>query len=189
MKRGSLVLILSLMVWGCSRTPTDTNLETGIHPTNQLSVPAPYGDKSTGVVQAVTGSGQLHTSTNGEWRTFTVHGVKTGDGAVVGGFEWRVHLGKTGSKIKGRVVCFTIADNQAWVAVIFEKAENPANIGKWASIRIADNGEGAGSAPDELGIRWQAFPGDGNDPEDFCVGQPTDQPLSPLEAGNLQIHR
>lgn len=187
-KRVPLLLILPLLVWACSDSGTEPNLESLSDLTVQNAVSSPHASGPAGVVQAVTGGGQLHIPSSGVWRTFSIHAVKAGDGTVTGGFEWRAHQGKTGSKVKGSVVCFSVSQNQAWLAVLFEKAENPANIGKWARIRVVDNGEGMASAPDELGIHWSGFPGEGNDPADYCADQPEDPGVLPLEAGNLQIH-
>lgn len=188
MKRVLPYVVVPLLMWGCTHTATEPALEVGSTPGAQDAIPAQSADGSAGIVEAVTGSGQLHTSTDGSWRTFSIHAVKATDGSVRGSFEWRIHLGRTGSKVKGEVTCFTVDGNRAWLAVVFEKAQNPANIGKWASVRVVDNGEGMDAAPDELSARWRAFPGDENDPEDFCTGQPTDQGVAPIEAGNIQIY-
>lgn len=186
MKRVASFVVVPLLMWGCTHTGTEPTVENASVLGAQAA--ARYADGAGGVVEAVTGGGQLHTSTSDVWRTFTIHAVKAVDGSVHGSFQWRAHQGRTGSKVKGMVTCFTIDGNRAWLAVVFEKAQNPANIGKWASIRVVDNGEGMDSAPDEVSIRWRAFPGDDNDPEDFCMGQATDQEVAPIEAGNIQIH-
>ncbi|MCG6957260.1 MAG: hypothetical protein LJF04_14825 [Gemmatimonadetes bacterium] len=182
--------VVLFMIWGCTHTATEPKLEVAAALGAQATaISVQDADGSGRVIEAVTGSGQLHTGTDGSWRTFTIHAVKAVDGSVDGSFQWRVHQGQTGSKIKGVVQCFSVEGNQAWLAVVFEKAENPANIGKWARIRVVDNGEGMASAADELAIRWSAFPGPGNDPEDFCMDQPTGPEVTPIEAGNIQIHQ
>ncbi|MGD8319704.1 MAG: hypothetical protein PVJ02_04605 [Gemmatimonadota bacterium] len=188
MKHVAAYVVVPLLMWGCTQTGTEPRLEAASALGVRDVIPAQYAGESAGVVEAVTGSGQLHTPTSGTWRTFTIRAVKAVDGSVAGSFQWRAHMGKTGSKVKGMVTCFSVEGNQGWLAVLFEKAGNAANFGKWASIRVVDHGEGMDAPPDELGIRWKGFPGDDNDPHDFCAGQPTDQPVFPIEGGNIQIH-
>jgi hypothetical protein len=187
MKRVPLLFVAPLLIWGCSDIATDPDLDAVYDFTGPSSIADSRTDGPEGIVQSVTGGAQLHVPSSGVWRTFSVNAVKASDGTVRGTVEWRAHQGKTGSKVKGNVVCLSVAGNEAWLAVIFQKAENPANLGKWASIRAVDNGEGVNSSPDEVGIRWRGFPREENDPNDFCVGQPTDLGTSPVEAGNLQI--
>ncbi len=192
MKRLSIVLF-SLLVLGCGDASTGPPLETQPEfGKEQVTAPA-NAQGADAVIEAVTGSGQL-TLSAGDWRTFSIHATKSAAGRVQGTFQWRVHLGRTGSKVKGDVICFSVEGNQAWIAVLFEKAQNPDNVGKWASIWVVDNGEGVGAQPDEVGLHWRNFPFDPDnypenpDPEAFCQEHWTDMSLFPVEAGNIQIH-
>ncbi len=194
MKRVPLFLTLSLWALAC----TDMTTGPAFHPDPEsgaqsaLSASAAMGLNA--VTESVTGSGHLFRPVDGGWRTFSFHATKTGAGVVKGKFQWRLHFGKDGSQVKGDAICLSIEENQAWVAVLFEKARGEANIGKWASIWVVDHGEGVSAPPDELSIRWRGFPYDseinpeGLRPEDFCQEHWTDQDLLPIEAGNIQIH-
>jgi len=193
MKRLSLLLSLSFLATACTDAATGPTFnarpEFGSQPVTSVSP-----DKGVkAIAQAVSGSGHLNRAMGG-YRTFTIHATSSAAGRVQGNFEWRGHYGQSGSKVKGDVICFSIDGNQAWIAVLFEKAVGAGNIGKWASIRVVDHGEGANAVPDELGIRWRGFPYDadlnpaGLDPEDFCQEQWTDIDLYGIEAGNIQVH-
>jgi hypothetical protein len=188
MKRVLLYSTIGLLVLACS----DTTTGPAWGPDAQVSLGRAASPSSaagaSAVVEAVTGSGHLFSPGSNGWRTFTINAIKTEDGTVNGHFHWRLHHGKDGSKVSGSVICFSIEGNQAWLAVLFEKAAGAGNIGKWASIWVVDNGEGQRAAPDGLSIRWRGFPPDPWNPEEFCSEHWTDQNILPVESGNIQIH-
>jgi len=193
MKRVSLPLILSLFVIGCGDATTAPSVEPQPDFGKESVTAASSARGENAVTETVSGSGHLNRAMGG-WRTFTIHATKSAAGKVQGTFQWRVHYGQGGSKVKGDVICFAIDGNQAWLAVLFEKAVGAGNIGKWASVWVVDQGEGSNAPADELGLRWRGFPydpdtnPDGLDPQAFCQEHWTDMDLFPIEAGNIQVH-
>jgi hypothetical protein len=193
MKRLSLLLSLSLLAVGCGDSPAGPPLDAdrGLGSSPTLAASPAQGQNA--IVEAVSGSGHRTRAIGGYW-TFTLHATRSATGEVQGNFQWRVHYGAEGSKVKGDVICFSIEGNQAWLAILFEKAVDPSNIGKWASIWVVDNGEGVNAPADELAMRWRGLPYDpdtnpeGLDPRVFCREKWTDLDIAPIEEGNIQIH-
>lgn len=188
MKGVPLILAPLILVLACSDGATGPSPAPVMQVGSEPGVVAADPTGSGAILSSVTGSGHLFSPGAGAWRTFTINATKDASGAVHGHFQWRAHHGGGGSKVKGSVICFSVDGNQAWLAVLFEKAAGEQNIGKWASIWVVDNGQGAGSPPDELGIRWRGFPDGDFDPYEFCAERWTDLDLLPVESGNLQVH-
>ena len=158
-------------IWGCGEPPTAA--------VQDLATQAVVGP----VIASVTGSGHFALPDDGIWRTFSFAAIEGADGSVSGTFHVRTHIPGGGAKVSGRVVCLSIVGNQAWVAGIIERAENPANVGVPAGWWVIDNGEGAGAAPDRISRQWR-----GVDAVGYCDEKPVSQPLFDIEAGNVQIH-
>ncbi len=135
--------------------------------------------------ESVTGSGHFHTDP-GQWRTFSFAATKAGDGSVQGTYHFRIHDEQgTGSRIWGRVTCFVIEGNEAWVAGIVRKAGNPNNEGTPQGFHVVDNGQGGDALPDQVTVPWS-----GQMPtEEYCGTRPDFQILRDVEAGNVQIHQ
>jgi hypothetical protein len=188
MKGVPLLLVPLVVVLACSDHPTGPGLGPEMQVGHEPGVVAADPAGSGSVISSVTGSGHLFSPVAGAWRTFTINATKDGTGAVHGHFQWRAHLGGGGSKVSGSVICFSVDGNQAWLAVLFEKAAGEQNIGKWASIWVVDHGQGAGAPPDELGIRWRGLPDGDFDPHEFCSERWTDLELLPVESGNFQVN-
>lgn len=159
-------------VWACSDAPTAA--------VQDIAVQSLVGP----VTASVTGSGHFAMLPDGVWRTFSFSALAGEDGSVRGTFHVRSHVPGAGAKVSGSVSRFTIVENEAWVAKVIEKAENPANVGIGVGWHVVDNGEGGVPAPDQA-TRQQR----GVDPAAYCLEMSTSQPLFDVEAGNIQIHR
>ena len=200
MRRLALLPILTLAL-ACndgSITQPDTALQPG-----QDAPGIATSRGAGGVVELVTGSGHYTTQppafTPGLWRTFTMTARKYADGSVKGSFTRVVHLADGGvDKLKGPITCFTIVGNTVWIAGE-APGDNPPDI-LW---QVVDNGEGAGSPPDQNGLHLAAttFGWPAGFGQDFCDTTPAALdfgsfggivPLSALlfdiESGNIQIH-
>jgi hypothetical protein len=149
---------------------------------------------------SITGSGHFEANSyyapGPVWRTFTINAKKARDGRVDGRFQVTLHL-KDGVHIaKGEVVCFAIEGNMAWIGA-HKDGNDPPDI----AFQVADNGEGSGGVPDEVGLYAEAaywgFPA--GLAEGFCDEKPEMMELPgtgvvplamfrhPIEAGNIQI--
>ena len=139
-------------------------------------------DGGNGVIASATGSG--HYTSGGELRTFAFSATKQADGSVSGEYQIISRAGG-GVIFHVDVTCMSVVGNQAWVAGIITRADDPViRVGSVSYFRAIDNGEGGGP-PD------QVTPARINDPagEDirFCTERPTGLPLRTVEHGNVQV--
>ncbi len=140
---------------------------------------------SSGVVQFVTGSGHV-TTDDGDFRTFSFSARRYPDGSVKG--EWvriRRTSGNAEAKSHGKVTCFTIVGNQAWLggyATTGFFTTPPDNEVAW---RVVDNGEGRNSPPDQISLQFVSSPEGFAD--EYCATTPNIPMLNNVEAGNVQI--
>lgn len=163
---------LGAATWACTEAPTAAVLDVA-----SRSMVGP-------IAASVTGSGHFEILPDGVWRTFSFAALEGADGSTSGTFHVRTHVPGGGAKVGGTVSCFTVVGNEAWVAGVITKAENPANVGVAVGWHVIDNGEGAGSPPDQTTRQWRQV-----DPAAYCADMPTSQELFDVEAGNIQIHR
>jgi hypothetical protein len=82
------------------------------------------------------------------------------------------------------IICLSVAGNEAWVGgrVTSSQDETLVPVGQTRVFRVRDNGQGAGSANDELS-RIDAFV----DPAAFCANQPAIALPFEWVAGNIQV--
>lgn len=172
----------------CSDTSTAPISDAELSVETDLALGTAQAVAAGEVLESVTGSAHLLSPRDGYWRTISFHGIQDVNLDVKGRFHWRVHNRGGGSKVSGRIVCLAVEGDQAWLAGVFEKAQNPNNIGKWASFWVVDNGEGMDAPPDQLSLQWRGVASPENDPQGFCDQKPTDGDLLSIEAGNIQIH-
>jgi len=99
--------------------------------------------------ESITGSGHFITGplayNPGVWRTFTMTASKALDGSVDGKFKVVLHLEDGADVVRGRVICFTVKGNTAWVGA-HKEGNDPPDV----AFQVVDNGEGSGEAPDEV---------------------------------------
>ncbi len=133
------------------------------------------------VVQSVTGSGAF-TGGGGLLRTFSFTARRHADGSVHGRFTGFNR--NSGGRIAGRVTCFTIKGNAAWIAGVIEHA-NFDVIGDETGWRAVDNGPASSATPDQLSFAV------GVTAADFCAETPGPPPaglgLVDIEAGDIKV--
>lgn len=175
-------LLLLLACDGSSDTPLgpDESLMSGADP--QLAA---------AIVESVTGSGHY----GDVWTTYSFHAIRRGDGTVDGHYQVRRHLKELGgAKQHGRIICFTIEGDQAWLGAIRENTAAVTNEGSWTGFSVVDNGEGSNAPPDLIASLVR------NTNEDipaeafamaYCANKELVGPqvLRPIVSGNVQIHR
>jgi len=154
-------------------------------------VPSPSFSVHNRVVQSVTGGGGFYWTQPSSgvevWRTYSLNARKYADGSVTGTFQANYHgLWKD----RGRIACFTIRGNEAWLGVVIESSTspNPNRVNSERIIYMQDNGEGSNAAPDGS----TALPplGDFGSLDDYCMRAPLERPdigVHELEAGNIQV--
>jgi len=142
------------------------------------------------VVESVTGSGsRTVTEQEGDWRTFSFTARRYADGTVAG--EWerirRPDGNAADTKSRGVVTCFTIVDNEVWLGGYATRgmySDFPFKEVRW---RVKDNGQGQGSAPDQISLQGIGQPL--GSAAGFCHNRPTGLALHDIEAGNIEIRR
>lgn len=191
------ILPLVALALACDDGAADRGL---VQPSPRMAQVGSHGP----VIASITGSGHQVTQppalNPGLWRTFTMTARKYADGSVEGSYTRVVHLADGGvQKSEGSITCLAIVGNKAWIGGMIP-GNNPPDVA-W---QMVDNGEGAGAAPDLVGLQLEAqvfgFPG--GFAQQFCDEKPTSLdfgsfggvlPLSillkPLEAGNIQIRQ
>jgi hypothetical protein len=170
-RAAGIAAVLAVGGWACAEAPTASVQDFTVR-----SVAGP-------VVEAVTGSGHFSLPADGTWRTFSFAALRGADGSVDGNFHLRTHVPDGGAKVSGRIVCFTIVGNEAWLAGVIEKAVGPA-AGTTVGWRVVDNGEGSAVPPDRIARQRRSV-----DTAAYCADMPTDQELNDVEAGTIVIHR
>jgi hypothetical protein len=143
---------------------------------------APSAAAEGSLVQSATGSGNFVTS-SGFFRTFAFSALKYSDGSVQG--EAEVKNPVVGTLRHFQVDCLSVrAGNLAIVSGIVTSAEDPSLVGAPAIFAAQDNGEGAGSIPDQ--VSFGVFLNTGY----TCETAPNALALSllvPIDAGNVQV--
>jgi len=143
---------------------------------------APSAAAEGSVVQSAAGSGNFVTS-SGFFRTFAFNALKYSDGGVQG--EAEVKNPVAGTLRHFQVDCLSVrAGNLAIVSGVVTSAEDPSLVGAPAIFAAQDNGEGAGSTPDQ--VSFGVFLNTGY----TCDTAPTALALSvlvPIDAGNVQV--
>jgi hypothetical protein len=134
------------------------------------------------VVQSASGSGEFVTD-SGLFRTFAFSALKYADGSVRG--EAEVRNPEAGTLRHFQVDCLSIrGGNLAIASGIVTSAEDPALVGHPAIFAVQDNGQGAGSGPDQVSQGVYV------DQPFTCETAPTPLALSvlvPIDTGNIQV--
>ncbi len=158
---------------------------------DQATLSGPSQQAMTPVLESVTGSGHYGDT----WTTYSFHAIRRVDGSVDGHYQVRRHpLGRPGARQHGRIICFVVEGNQAWLGAIRENTAAVTNEGSWTGFSVVDNGEG-GNAPADLIASLVRNTNDDRPAEDFamayCANKVLVEPqtLRPVEAGNVQIRR
>jgi hypothetical protein len=99
-----------------------------------------------GAPQAVTGSGH-YINNVGNLRTFSFQVRRNADGSVRGVFQLIGHA-RPPARWHGRLTCFSVAGNEAWIGGFYEKSTNPALVDTGFGFYVKDNGEGGSAVPD-----------------------------------------
>ena len=139
------------------------------------------------VVQSVTGSGHLRGERGfSGFRSFSFSAREYSNGVVKGQWQAFGRAAEPPTVVHGRVTCFTIEGNTAWVAGIIDRSSSPDEVpaGQERGWKVVDNGEGAGADPDQISITV-AIP-DGYSAADWCdsgIGVE----MHPVQYGNIQI--
>ena len=137
-------------------------------------------------MQSVTGQGTTWVESSQQWYLIALDARRMPDGQAEGNFHWLFRSRNPGGRVFVKVSCLTISGNEARMVGQASQAGNPANIGKWMGLWVADHGEGAGAPPDQIFQRW--FGADESAALAFCAGPQAEDP-SPrdLVAGNIQV--
>jgi hypothetical protein len=142
----------------------------------------PAAGADEGVVQSTTGSGNFFT-TSGPLREFAFTVIEFSDGSVRG--EAQVRNPALGTLRHFRLDCLSIRNgNLAIASGTVTSAETPSLVGAPAIFAVQDNGQGAGSDPDQVSDGVYV-----NRPF-TCDTAPTALALSllvPIDAGNVQV--
>lgn len=117
------------------------------------------------------------------------------DGEAKGNFHWWWLGRDPGGRIFVKVSCLKFVDNEAFLLGQAVQAGNPANVGKWMGIWVADNGEGSDAPPDQILHRWFGPGPDPSRPEvpperavQFCDGSYGDGPgPRKIVTGNVKV--
>ena len=136
------------------------------------------------VVQSVSGSGHLRGGPGfSNFRSFSFSALRYADETVKG--QWQAFGRGSDPPIvaHGRVICFTIVDNSAWVAGVVEKSSAPGEVppGQERVWQVTDNGQGAGASPDQISTTY-GFPADV-----YCDQAPLGAEMHDVQYGNIQI--
>jgi hypothetical protein len=138
------------------------------------------------VLRSVRGTGHIDHPVGDEefFRTFAFVALEQADGSVMGTFELTAR--EVPVRVHGEITCIGIAGNAAWVGGEIEQSSDPDRVAPGTKVRwrLVDNGEGAGTPPDQ--ISFVALHGD---PASHCANMPPASPLQlfDLAAGNLQV--
>ncbi len=130
------------------------------------------------IISSASGKGEF--VVGGKRRTFAFNAVKDSFGNARGQGEivrapWTFHL---------KINCLSIAGNVATMSGTFSDG-NAGTVGLrgrpfW--FRVADNGEGAGSPPDQITFVEYFFPGEGK-----TCAENRDLSLISIDSGNIQV--
>ena len=183
MKKINIFIILStfmFLIISCN------NSDRVLSPTeNDASTINVDGFGKRAVVQSVSGSGNF-TDANGDFRTFSFNAKLHTDETVSGQWE-RVNHRENASESKshGKVTCFTIDGNQAWLggyATSGVLSEAPNNEVGW---RVVDNGQDNNADPDQISLQAVGrVPGTASF---YCEGKFETPVFNDVAAGDIQI--
>jgi hypothetical protein len=129
-------------------------------------------------------SGHGNLTVGGGLRTFSFTAVTKSDGTVTGEVELKSRA--SGTVIHATINCLTVVGNHAYIGGVVTKSTDPEFdfVGKPCVFAVIDNGEGAGSPPDELSL-FTTFV---NPPPEDCNGDTVhNRTMHPIEAGNIQV--
>jgi hypothetical protein len=137
-------------------------------------------------VESVTGHAEFVTPSGIRFR-YSVDAIRHKDGSVSGEFENHVDNVTTGEFILRAhvaIVCFTVTGNIARIGGIIERQEGgaPLPADPQGFITVVDNGEDADDLPD-LASPPAVAPGSAF----LHCTTGLDQPLIPVEHGNIQV--
>jgi hypothetical protein len=130
-------------------------------------------------------SGHTNVTLGGVLQTTSFHGRVDKGGEVKGKLQLDYKASR-GSDLKGEVECVQVEGNQAWLGGRITRSDVPEGeaIAFW--LRVEDNGEGAGAAPDRWSDVIYFVEGGVPVPDDICA-QHYSYPLVPIEGGNIQV--
>jgi hypothetical protein len=126
------------------------------------------------------------------WTTYSFRAILRANGEVEGTYQVRRHIPGGGAKQHGRIVCMAIDGNQAWLGAIRENTAAVTNEGSWTGFSVVDNGERAGSPPDQIASLVRNT-NDQLPAEDFARAYCENRQLIPpqalrdIEAGEIQV--
>ncbi|MBW1917326.1 MAG: hypothetical protein JRI57_04800 [Deltaproteobacteria bacterium] len=105
---------------------------------------------------------------------------KDKDGNVKGQAQFNIHGNPNCGRFHVKVQCLRVEGNEAWIGGTIIRAKNPKLVGKVIVWQVADNGQGAGSDPDQV----SAFPFAANPCQCMCW---PDLELFDWPNGNIQV--
>jgi len=156
----------------------------GSQMTTSAELPAANLENEASVVRA-SGSGHMTvTGADTDWRSFSFHATGRPDGTADGRFQLQPRQNDPDHKILGDIVCVTVVGNKAWMVGRVTESDSPNSpVGTFTRFRVADNGEGEGSPPDQISLMEVGV----IDPPPYCVLVPERPELRDIEAGNIQV--
>ena len=163
-----------LVVVACADTPTTPTPAMDLSPAFAIG---PVGS-------SVAGQGSF--DFGGSNRTFAFTARMLADGSVDGQWQRVTHTGGPAqSRSHGKITCFTIVGNQAWIGGFKTSGttfvDPPNNEVRW---RVADNGEGTSDPADQISAQFVA--GGPGSAANYCASTPG-HALNDLTAGNIQV--
>lgn len=170
----SLPLALSLLALaGC-----------GQEPTAPLVPSEPLLARGAGS-SAPSVSGHANLTVGGALQTMSFHARTLGDGSIDGVLQVKSRAESFGGRLHGRVECYIVAGNDAWIAGRVERddIENFEADAFW--LRVRDNGEGDTEPVDQTTdvLVWREGQ---RRPADLCAAR-YNLVLRPIEGGNIQV--
>jgi len=166
--------------------PTDVTDLTGDHIPQVVSAQFTTG---TGVAAASVVTEQPALFTNpfsGALRTFNMSAVRWDDGSFSGSFS--IFYPQDGVRVFGRVRCFSIVGDSAWIGGVIEGANDTSGVRHESAWRVVDHGPPGGGVPDELSLMEDLAEDTIGTALDYCAKRPTDLEVIPLTSGNIVVN-
>jgi hypothetical protein len=184
-----------LMLQGC------TELPTRLTETNRSGAPA--FDLDAGIVLSANGGGKMFVNAPpiaaGE-ADFSFTAVQSGDGRAAGQFHMVRPRAGLMVEFEGTVTCLSVDPilGRAWIGGVVTKnrSTDPVfqtaihEVGDDVWFRVADNGEGAGAAPDRSSVYGFEGAGGVTTSAEYCALQlwaAGDVNTFPQTMGNIQV--
>lgn len=144
-----------------------------------LVAPPARSAATSGIVASATGNGEL-TAFCGQTRTFSFAAQKDASGNTIGEAQLVNHC--NGIISHSLINCLSVSGNVATLSGTITSSNAGGLVGLDVWFRVADNGEGSGTPPDQMTLALTSDPGTGPTcSEDVSLA------LRPILSGNIQV--